>query len=81
MLSDAVEVPHVLTSPIPLARLTQTERQVLVLVAEGLTNRDIAERMYLSVNTVKTHLTGVYRKLHVNGRHAAAEAARNAGLV
>jgi DNA-binding CsgD family transcriptional regulator len=81
MLSDAVDVPHVLTSPIPLARLTQTERQVLVLVAEGLTNRDIAERMYLSVNTVKTHLTGVYRKLRVNGRHAAAEAARNAGLV
>jgi RNA polymerase sigma factor (sigma-70 family) len=55
-----------------LEALTQRERQVLELVAEGLSNRQIAERFSLSVNTVRTHLRNVLGKLRVSNRLEAA---------
>jgi DNA-binding CsgD family transcriptional regulator len=48
--------------------LTNTERRVAELVAEGLTNREVAERLYLSRHTVDFHLRRVYLKLHINSR-------------
>jgi DNA-binding CsgD family transcriptional regulator len=48
--------------------LTKTERQVAILVAEGLTNREVAECMVLSRHTVDFHLRRVYLKLHINSR-------------
>jgi DNA-binding CsgD family transcriptional regulator len=48
--------------------LTPTERQVVALVAEGLTNPQIAERLFVSRATVKTHLSHVYTKLDVTTR-------------
>lgn len=51
-----------------LATLTAQERQVAEAAAEGLTNAEIARRMYLSPKTVELHLTHVYRKLGVRGR-------------
>jgi DNA-binding CsgD family transcriptional regulator len=57
--------------------LTRAELRVVVLVAEGLTNTRIAQRLYLSRYTVETHLKHVFVKLHVTSRAAlAAEAAR-----
>ena len=57
--------------------LTPTESKVAQLVAEGLTNPQIAEKMFVSRATVKTHLSHIYRKLEVGGRaELAAEAAR-----
>jgi predicted ATPase/DNA-binding CsgD family transcriptional regulator len=57
--------------------LTPAEREVVRLVAEGCTNAEIGERLFVSVNTVKTHLAHVYTKLPVVGRaELAAEAAR-----
>ncbi|WP_261566213.1 response regulator [Frankia gtarii] len=47
----------------PLDRLTGRERDVLQLMAEGLSDRGIAERLYLSVNTVGTHIRGIFQKL------------------
>jgi LuxR family transcriptional regulator, maltose regulon positive regulatory protein len=56
--------------------LTQREREVLRFLATRLTVREIADELYLSVNTLKFHLKAIYRKLGVNSRADAAEAAR-----
>ncbi len=53
--------------------LTPQERAVAVSVAEGLSNADVAARMFLSVRTVEYHLASVYRKLGLRGRAALAE--------
>ncbi len=55
-----------------LALLTPRERQVLELVAQGLTNKEIAARLYISENTVRTHLRRILDKLHVHNRVEAA---------
>lgn len=52
----------------PLEQLTDRQRAVALLVAEGLTNAEIAARLYLSQATVKTHLTAVLRRLNIHGR-------------
>jgi DNA-binding CsgD family transcriptional regulator len=49
-------------------RLTPQEFQIATHVAEGLTNRDVAARLFLSPKTIEFHLTGVYRKLNVRSR-------------
>jgi DNA-binding CsgD family transcriptional regulator len=54
--------------------LTERERQVALLAARGRTSPEIAEELFLSVRTVDTHLSRVYRKLMVEGRHQLAEA-------
>jgi LuxR family transcriptional regulator, maltose regulon positive regulatory protein len=56
--------------------LTQREREVLRFLATRLTVREIADELYLSVNTLKFHLKAIYRKLGVNSRAEAADAAR-----
>jgi DNA-binding CsgD family transcriptional regulator len=61
------------------ASLTPTERDVVRLVSEGLTNNDIATRLFVSPRTVQTHLTHVYTKLGLSSRmQLAQEAARHA---
>jgi DNA-binding NarL/FixJ family response regulator len=51
----------------PLVELTAREREVLALVAEGLNNAGIAKRLFLSVNTVESHVRKVLMKLDVPG--------------
>ena len=51
-------------------RLTEAERRVAALAAAGNTNREIAERLFITVSTVEQHLTKVYRKLNVRSRSA-----------
>ncbi|MEU4932014.1 response regulator transcription factor [Streptomyces yokosukanensis] len=63
------------------ARLTERERAVLVLLAEGLANTDIGERMHLSTGTVKGHVSAVLNKLQVSSRVQAALIAERAGLL
>ena len=67
------------TTP-PLPQLTPREREVLALLAEGLTNRAIAERLVLSEHTVHRHVTSILRKLDLPTRTAAATAAVRSGL-
>ncbi|MGI5459803.1 response regulator [Streptomyces sp. CA-249302] len=62
-------------------RLTERERDVLVLVAEGLSNSGIAGRMHLSSATVKDHVSAILTKLKVGGRVQAALLAERAGLL
>lgn len=55
-----------------IAELTERERSILELVSKGLTNREIAERLYLSEKTVKHYMTNILRKLRVRNRVEAA---------
>jgi DNA-binding NarL/FixJ family response regulator len=54
--------------------------EVLGLVAEGLTNAQVAKELFLSSRTVETHLTSIYHKLGVNSRAAATRFALEHGL-
>ena len=58
--------------PDPLAGLTPHERNVLVLIGEGLTNRQIGKRLFISEKTVKTYVSTMFRKLGLEQRTAAA---------
>lgn len=57
---------------VDLENLTEREREVLSLLAEGLNNKEIAARLYLSVRTVEGHLTNAYGKLGLHSRTEAA---------
>ena len=61
--------------PGPVEELSAREREVLGLVAEGRSNEEIEERLFLSVRTVERHLSNVYVKLRVSGKAARAAAA------
>jgi ATP/maltotriose-dependent transcriptional regulator MalT len=63
-----------------VAELTRREREILGLVAEGLTNRQIAARLVISEHTVHRHVTNVLRKLGVPSRTAAAAIAAREGI-
>lgn len=62
-------------------RLTPREQDVLDLLSGGETNEDIANRLFLAEKTVKTHLSSIFRKLHVSNRTQAATKALREGLV
>ncbi len=63
------------------ANLSQRELEVLTLMVEGYSNPEIAEKLYLSPNTIKTHVRGIMNKLSVDDRVQAAVVALRSGLV
>ncbi len=67
-------------APNPFPELTGRERQILSLIAQGLTNAAIAERLTLSPKTVRNHVSEIYGKLQVASRGEAIAKARDAGL-
>ncbi|MFD4721466.1 response regulator [Streptomyces sp. NPDC058423] len=65
----------------PGTALTRRETEVLVLVAEGLSNQAIGDRLHLTEGTVKSHLARIYTKLGVDSRTAAVAAAGELGMI
>ena len=61
--------------------LSERELEVLQLIAKGLSNQDISSRLYLSLNTIKTHTRNIYGKLGVNNRTQASARARALGIL
>jgi len=74
VLAGYVAVPRALLAALQPPPLTRREWQMLELVVEGLTNREIAERLYLAESTVKRHLSSTFRRLGVSSRREAAAA-------
>jgi NarL family two-component system response regulator LiaR len=71
----------VLTAGVPVSSLSQRELDVLRLVVEGLSNQEIATRLILSVETIKTHMRHIMEKMAVSDRTQAAVKAMREGLV
>ncbi len=65
----------------PGRRLSEAEMEVLRLLARDLQRRQIADALYLSVNTIKSHVRSIYRKLGVSSQQEAVEAARRSGFI
>jgi DNA-binding NarL/FixJ family response regulator len=64
----------------PFPELTEREREILVLVARGLTNTAVADRLHLSHKTVRNYVSSIFTKLGVSHRGDAVARARDAGL-
>ena len=61
--------------------ISEREYDVLLLLAEGQSNKEIAESLFVSLNTVKTHLNNLYSKLEVSRRTQAVQKARELRLI
>lgn len=79
MASAARQPPPL--APVRLDVLTDREREVLVLIANGLNNAEIAEALYVSVATAKTHVSRIMAKLDARDRAQLVVTAYETGLV
>jgi DNA-binding NarL/FixJ family response regulator len=78
VLEGYIVMPRSLRTAASPPPLSARERQMLELAADGLTNREIAQRLYLAESTVKRHLSTAFRRLGVSSRREAAAAMRTA---
>lgn len=78
----APSLPHHATPPpeSPLTELTDRQLEVLTLIAQGKTNKEIADALVITTNTVKKHILAIFAKLNVNSRAAAAAEAAKWGI-
>jgi DNA-binding NarL/FixJ family response regulator len=79
--SVATRLVRRMRAPVPAAPLSNREQEVLTLVAQGKTNREVGAALHISEATVKTHLQHVYAKLEVPDRASAVSAAHQRGLL
>ena len=77
-LADEPEDENAPTIP---EKLSKRQKQLLVMLDRGLSNRDIAEQLQISEHTVKVHLWRLFRRLNVKSRSQASHLARTAGLL
>jgi len=77
------EIPNPAIAEKELARLglSGREREVLQLMADGLSNQEIAARLFVSLNTIKTHSSKIFEKLDVRRRTQAVEMARRLNII
>ena len=82
------EVPITAVENVPCAEtarlklgLSQREIEVLHLMAQGLSNQEIADQLFVSLNTIKTHASKIFEKLEVKRRTQAVERGRQLGII
>src|ERR1700737_92192 len=76
------EMPFVLNAEkLKEVGLTAREHEILALIAEGLSNREIGEKLFVSENTVKTHSSRLFEKMQVNRRVQAVQKGKDLGLI
>ena len=82
------EVPITAVENVPCAEtarlklgLSQREAEVLHLMAQGLSNQEIADQLFVSLNTIKTHASKIFEKLEVKRRTQAVERGRQLGII
>jgi len=75
-LRSALHTPGEFTEP-----LSEREREILVLLAQGVPNKEIADKLHIAEGTVKNHVTNILGKLQVQNRTQAADIARKRGLI
>lgn len=73
--------PATVKYTLPKAALTEREQEVLLLLAKGFYNKDIAEKLFISVKTVETHKSKMMAKLQLFTRHELVDYAENCGLL
>jgi len=73
-------IPHTENIAQAFPELTEREREVLTLIAQGVSNKEIAEKLFISMKTVSNHITNIFSKLQVADRAQAIVRARDAGL-
>jgi NarL family two-component system response regulator LiaR len=87
---ETVVVKEILVAPQPFAvnetrlrelGITRREREILELIATGLSNREIAEKLFVSENTVKTHSSRLFDKLSAKRRTQAVQIGKDLGLI
>lgn len=61
--------------------LSKREYEVLILISQGLSNQEIAEKLFVSLNTVKTHSSNLFSKLEVKRRTQAIQKAKELGII
>jgi len=61
--------------------LTAREHEILALIAQGLSNREIGEKLFISENTIKTHSSRLFEKMQVNRRVQAVQKGKELGLI
>jgi DNA-binding NarL/FixJ family response regulator len=80
LFARTANAPNAQTGERPFPELTARELQVLELIARGVNNAEIAERLFISPHTVRNHITNILSKLQVRDRAQAIVRARDAGL-
>lgn len=90
LMADGPLVPGSFVRPEPFTRndrrreelgITRRELDILELIAQGLSNREIAEKLFVSENTVKTHSSRVFDKLGAKRRTQAVQLGKESGLL
>lgn len=81
VVREILGIPAVDGETVPVEKLSKRQKQLLILLDKGMSNRDIAENLGISEHTVKVHLWRLFRRLNVKSRSQASHLARVQGLL